>query len=51
MANIHCALRRIKDNPLSVLDAGLIQRVCQEHHYPWRDRVLDPATTVALFMQ
>lgn len=51
MANIASALRRIKLDVLGVLDRELIERVCHEHHYTWRDRELDPATTIALFVQ
>jgi hypothetical protein len=51
MASIASSLQRIKDNPLELLDRELIERVCRECNYTWRDRELDPATTVALFMQ
>ena len=51
MASIASALERIKDNPLGMLDRQMIEDICREHHYTWRDRELDPATTIALFMQ
>ena len=51
MASIASPLQRIKDNPLGLLDRELIERVCGECNYCWRDRELDPATTIALFMQ
>jgi hypothetical protein len=51
MASIATSLQRIKDNPLEFLDRGLIERVCRECNHTWRDRELDPATTVALLMQ
>jgi hypothetical protein len=51
MASIASALRRIKNNPLDILDRELVESVCREHHYQWRNRELDPATTIALFMQ
>jgi hypothetical protein len=51
MASITYALDRIKHNPLSVLDSQVIERICLEHHYHWRDRELDPATTISLFVQ
>lgn len=51
MANIASALSRIKDNPLGAIDRRTVERVCREHHHCWRDRELDPATTVALFLQ
>ena len=34
-----------------MLDRRLIERLCRQHHYSWRNRELDPATTIALFMQ
>ncbi|MGH8402691.1 MAG: IS4 family transposase [Gammaproteobacteria bacterium] len=51
MASIPFALERIKHNPLDVLDRDTVERVCREHGHAWRDRELDPATTVALFVQ
>ena len=51
MASIASSLGRIKNNPLEFLDRALIERACRECDYTWRDRELDPATTVALFMQ
>jgi len=51
MASIASALRHIKDNPLGVIDRQTVERVCREHGHEWRDRELDPATTVALFVQ
>jgi hypothetical protein len=51
MASIRSSLQRIKDNPLGVLDQTLVEGVCREHNYTWRNRELDPATTIALFLQ
>jgi hypothetical protein len=51
MANIASALARIKLDVLRILDRELIERICREHHLTWRDRELDPATTIALFVQ
>jgi hypothetical protein len=51
MASIAWALQRIKDNPLGMLDRQLIERICREHDHGWRQRQLDPATIIALFMQ
>jgi DDE family transposase len=51
MASIASSLKRIKDNPLSILGKGLIESVCRERDYLWRERELDPATTFALCMQ
>jgi hypothetical protein len=51
MACISAALDRVKSNPLFALDRRTIEQLCIEHGYEWRDRELDPATTVALFLQ
>jgi Transposase DDE domain len=45
------AVARIKRDPLGALGGGAIEAVCEELGYVWRDRTLDPATTVALFVQ
>src|SRR5687768_6610276 len=51
-ASIAAALSRIKRDPLGVVGRGVIGRVCEELGYVgWRDRELDPAATVALFVQ
>ena len=51
MASIASSLQRIKDNPLGILNRQLIERACKENGYDWRERTLDPATTIALFLQ
>lgn len=51
MANIALSVERIKDNPLEILTPELIEGVCRRHNHSWRDRELDPATTIALFAQ
>lgn len=46
------ALARVKRDPLGTLGPGAVERACDECGYDgWRDRELDPATTVALFAQ
>lgn len=45
------AVRRIKRDPLGALGRGAVRAVCEELGHAWRDRTLDPATTVALFVQ
>ncbi len=52
-ASIAGAVARIKraDDPLGVLGRGAVGRVCRELGHEWRQRELDPATTVALFVQ
>ena len=50
--SIAAALGRIKRDPLGLIGPGVIKRVCAELHYDgWRDRQLDPAVTLALFVQ
>src|SRR5688572_20499073 len=50
MASIAAALDRIKREPLGVLDRAAVEEVCREVGYDgWRERELDPATTLALF--
>lgn len=51
MASISAALQRINDNPLGILDRAMVERACHDNHYAWRDRQLDPAATIALFLQ
>jgi hypothetical protein len=51
MASIAHALEVIKQNPLTILNRPLIEQICRDHGYQWRDRELDPATTIALFAQ
>src|SRR5688500_4256509 len=45
------ALARIKQDPLGVVGRGVVERLCGEDGNGWRDRELDPATTVALYVQ
>ena len=51
MASIAGVLARIKQDPLGVINRGTIEQLCEELRYTWRDRELDPATTLALFVQ
>src|SRR5688500_3151857 len=52
MASIAAALGRIKREPFGVLDRTAVEEVCREAGYDgWRERELDPATTLALFVQ
>ena len=51
MASMASLLQRIKDNPLGIISHELVESVCREHGHTWRDRELDPATTIALFLQ
>jgi hypothetical protein len=51
MASIAASIERIKHDALGALDRGVIESVCAEFGHAWRERELDPATTVALFVQ
>ena len=51
MASVLGAVARIKRDALDALDRRVVERVCDELGHMWRDRELDPATTVALFVQ
>ena len=52
-ASIGGAVARIKraGDPLGALGRGAVGRACRELGHEWRERELDPATTVALFVQ
>jgi hypothetical protein len=50
-ASIAGAVARIKRDPLGALGRGAVESICDELGHAWRDRTLDPATTVALFVQ
>ena len=51
--SIAAALARIKQqDPLAVIKPDAVERLCRELHYhDWRARQLDPAVTLALFVQ
>src|SRR5947208_3485028 len=51
MVSIPNVLERFKRDPLGVVDASLVEEICREQGHTWRRRELDPATTVALFVQ
>lgn len=48
--SIHAAVRRIKAEVAHWLTPEAIQQVCQAVGHTWRERVLDPVTTVHLFL-
>jgi DDE family transposase len=51
-ASIAAALARIKQDPLGMIRPGVVKELCEELHYDaWRERQLDPAVTLALFVQ
>src|SRR4051795_2451298 len=52
MVSIPQVLDRFKRDPLGVVDASLVEQICREQGHTWRRRrELDPATTIALFVQ
>ena len=51
MASIAAAIARIKQDALGALRPRAVEEVCAEFGHAWRDRELDPATTLALFVQ
>ena len=46
VARLKCAA-----DPLGAVGRGSVEAVCGELGHAWRDRTLDPATTIALFVQ
>ncbi len=51
MVSIVAALKRIKRDPLGMIGPHLVKQLCHELHYTWRQRQLDPAVTIALYVQ
>ena len=49
-ANVHAALRRVHAELAQVLEAEQIRGVCREVGHRFRQRVLDPVTTIHLFV-
>ena len=47
---VTAVLKHIKADLAQVLDAPTILALCHEAGYPWRPRLLDPVTTVHLFI-
>ncbi len=47
---VHAALRRIQRDVAQILDTAQIAAVCREVGYRFRRRVLDPVTTIHLFV-
>ncbi len=50
MVSITRALRQIKDDLATYLSAAFVESICREVGHHWRDRVLDPVTTIHLFI-
>jgi hypothetical protein len=51
MASIVAAVARIKEGIADAVKRAAVEQVCAELNYRWRERELDPATTVALFVR
>jgi hypothetical protein len=49
-ATVHAALRRIHQELAQVLDAERIHSICREVGHRFRPRILDPVTTIHLFV-
>jgi hypothetical protein len=47
---ITAALRQIRDDLAAVLSPRTIREVCSQIEHHWRDRILDPVTTIHLFV-
>jgi hypothetical protein len=50
MVTILPALRQVREDLAKLLDRATVKRVCRELEYSWRDRQLDPYTTLHLFI-
>ena len=44
------ALGRIKKELARVLEPAMLTELCREVGHQWRDRLLDPVTTIHLFL-
>lgn len=50
MVSITNALGQVKDDLSQMLSRHVVQCVAQQKDYKWRDRLLEPATTILLFV-
>jgi hypothetical protein len=50
MVTILPALRQVREGLADILDRHFVERLCRELGYRWRDRQLDPYTTLHLFI-
>lgn len=50
MVTILPALRQVREDLVKLLDRSAVERLCGEIGYRWRDRRLDPYTTLHLFI-
>jgi hypothetical protein len=50
MVTILPALRQVREDLVRILNRSTVERVCEQFGYRWRDRQLDPYTTLHLFI-
>ena len=50
MVTILPALRQVREDLAGLLERKEVERVCRELEYTWRERQLDPYTTLHLFI-
>lgn len=50
MVTILPALRQVGKDLAKLLERSSVERMCREVGYPWRERRLNPYTTLHLFM-
>ena len=50
MTSITCAVASFKDQPDALIDGSMVEHACQRIGHLWRDRLLDPVTTLRLFV-
>lgn len=50
MVTIIPALRQVREDLVTLLDRATVEQLCQDMGYDWRDRDLDPYTTLHLFI-
>ena len=50
MVSITNALAQVKDDLSQMLSRHVVQCVAQQKDYKWRDRLLEPATTILLLV-
>jgi hypothetical protein len=50
MANITRAVRQVKEDLARLLSRSFVEGICRDAKHHWRDRVLDPFTTLHLFV-
>lgn len=51
MITIAQAAASIKSDPLAVFSSGAIDQLCRDYKHEFRPSPLDPANTLAMFMQ